>query len=153
LVPAVWSRFVARRVPCPDPEDPGRFIPWLLEFGAREPGHVLYPTSDGLAWLYARHCDELSRFFILSHPSFEAISLLLNKTRLRTAAEAVGLRTPRTWIPGVDCSFAEIETEARFPVVIKPQTQVLFHPHAKGLPVRRAGELRRTYAAFCAAGR
>ena len=46
FVPAVWSRFVARRVHCPGLEQSSRFVEWLLDFGAREPGYVLYPTSD-----------------------------------------------------------------------------------------------------------
>src|SRR5882672_9837994 len=65
LVPAVWSRFAARRVRSPSPEDPPSFLQWLMDFGAREPGHVLHPTSDDVAWLYARHRDELAKHFIL----------------------------------------------------------------------------------------
>src|SRR5881394_1421996 len=98
LVPAVWSRFAARRVSSPGPEAPADFIGWLLEFGAREPGHVLYPTSDDVAWLYAVHREELAKHFVLSVPDARTIYSLLNKTRLRTAAEAVGLSMPRTWI-------------------------------------------------------
>src|SRR3954467_2948811 len=64
LVPAVWSRFAARRVSSPDPEDAPKFIDWLLDFGAREPGHVLYPTSDDIAWLYAVHREQLAKHFI-----------------------------------------------------------------------------------------
>jgi len=148
FVPGVWSRFVTRRVRCPSPEEPNRFIDWLLDFGAREPGHVLYPTSDGVAWLYARHRDELANHFVLACPSLQATYLLLNKVRLQAAAEAVGLSMPRTWIPQNGSAFSEIEAEARFPVVIKPQTQILFEPHAKGMPVPRPQDLRRKYAEF-----
>jgi len=148
FVPGVWSRFVSRRVQCPSPEQPDRFIEWLLDFGAREPGHVLCPTSDSVAWLYARHREQLANHFVLTSPSLQATYLLLNKVRLQAAAEAVGLSMPRTWVPHNASAFPEIEAEARFPVVIKPQTQVLFRPQAKGLPVSRPQELRRTYAEF-----
>lgn len=153
LVPAVWSRFAARRVRCPDLRDPDAFVRWLLEFGDREPGHVLYPTSDDLAWLYAKHRDELSRKFVLRHPGADVTYRLLNKVRLREEAEAVGLRMPRTWLPRCDADFARIEAEARFPVAVKPQTQILFHPHLKGVTVRRPEELRSKYAGFLAAAR
>jgi len=151
LVPAVWSRFAARRVRCPDPSNPSRFIHWLREFGAREPGYVLYPTSDDLAWLYSIHRAELAKHFVLRHPPPEVTYGLLNKIRLRTAAEAAGLSMPRTWVPASDSDLAEISTTARFPVVIKPQTQILFRPHAKGVPVWRPQDLQRSYAQFTSA--
>ena len=151
FVPAVWSRFAARRVRCPSLVDPSAFMRWLLEFGEREPGHVLYPTSDDLAWLYARHRDELSRHFVLSQPPTEVIYRLLNKVRLREEAEAVGLAMPRTWLPLDDAGLSRIEAEALFPVVVKPQTQILFHPHLKGVPVFRREDLRRKYSEFLTA--
>jgi predicted ATP-grasp superfamily ATP-dependent carboligase len=153
LVPALWSRFAARRVRCPNPANPARFMKWLLEFGAREPGHVLYPTSDDLAWLYSIHRDELAKRFVLRHPSTEVTYGLLNKIRLRSAAMAAGISMPRTWVPTNDRDLAEIAAVARFPVVIKPQTQILFHPHAKGVPVWRPEDLQRRYAEFTRATR
>src|SRR6266436_4705611 len=50
-LPAAWSRWTTRRVRCPRPRDARAFMDWLLRFGEREPGHVLYPTSDDLAYL------------------------------------------------------------------------------------------------------
>src|SRR6476469_7140892 len=58
LVPARWSRFAARTTWCPDLNaDPMGFLGWLHELGFREPGLALLPTTDDLAWLYARHRD------------------------------------------------------------------------------------------------
>src|SRR5205823_3861137 len=105
-------------------------------------GHVLYPTSDDVAWLYAWHRDELAKNFILRHPGAQTTYALLNKTRLQAAARAVGIGMPRTWVPANERDFAAIEDGARFPVVIKPQTQILFRPHAKGLTVERPRDLR-----------
>src|ERR1700737_3008599 len=65
---ARWSRFARRSVFCPPAQDADRFVSWLLEFGARSPGHVLYPTSDDLAWLCALHRDELAKNFRLYQP-------------------------------------------------------------------------------------
>src|SRR5688572_20620401 len=74
LVPARWSRYAARTLPCPDPmtDSPG-FIAWLLETGAKQPGLVLLPTTDDLAWLFARHAGELSRHFVLDAPPLDAV--------------------------------------------------------------------------------
>jgi predicted ATP-grasp superfamily ATP-dependent carboligase len=128
-------------------------VEWLLDFGARKPGHVLSLTSDDLAWLYARHRDELSKHYLFSSPSLAVTHLLLNKVRLQLAARAVGLAMPRTWLPDGETGFDEIVREARFPLVIKPQSQVLLRPHAKGVIVSKPGDLRRQYAEFAGAVR
>jgi D-aspartate ligase len=148
LVPAVWSRYAARRVASPSPQDPERFIEWLLEFGQREPGHVLYPTGDDVAFLYALHRDELAKRFVLRHPPIATTYSLLNKLRLGELAASVGLSMPRTWLPLDDAAFGEIEAEARFPVVIKPQTQAMLLHHPKGILVQQREDLRRRYAEF-----
>ena len=154
LVPAVWSRYVWRRTRAPSPElQPERFIEWLLEFGARNERHVLYPTSDDVAFLYAAHRAELGRHFHLHHPSLESTWEVLNKTRLEHAARAVGLAVPRTWVPRDEATFERIAAEAIFPVVIKPQTQALLHPHLKGVVVATAAGLRPRHREFTAAAR
>src|SRR4051812_3312709 len=56
-----WSRHATRALRAPSLADPARFIEWLRGVGSREPGIVLYPTSDEAAYLYALHRDELSR--------------------------------------------------------------------------------------------
>src|SRR5262245_56308276 len=65
LAPARWSRYVTRWERCPPVLEAGPFLDWILSFGQREPGHVLYPTSDDLAWLFADHRRELSMYFHL----------------------------------------------------------------------------------------
>ena len=59
--PALWSRHVVRREHCPPARFLDRLVDWLLEFGARNPGHVLYATSDDLAWVFAERSALFSR--------------------------------------------------------------------------------------------
>lgn len=148
MAPASWSRYVARRVACPSPEDVDAFLAWLLEFGQREPGHVLYPTSDDLAWVYARHRDALSQHFRLLQPGVDVIYGLLNKKRLSEVATRVGLHTPATWFPHSPADLERVAREAPFPVLVKPQTQILFEVHSKGLEVRTPADLAQGYAEF-----
>ena len=54
VAPERWSRHVARTISCPSSKDPARFLAWLPHFGAARPGHVLYPTSDEVAWQKSR---------------------------------------------------------------------------------------------------
>jgi predicted ATP-grasp superfamily ATP-dependent carboligase len=122
---------------------------WLLELGRREPGQVLLATSDDLAWLFARERGALARHYRLDVPRLETVYQLLNKWRLRQACAAVGIAVPETWLPSDGADLDRIGREARFPLVIKPQTQVLLSPHLKGQVVRTRHELRSQYDRFC----
>ncbi len=148
LAPARWSRFVTRRVECPDVGDSERFLEWLMRFGEREPGHVLYPTSDDMAWLFALHREELGKHFRMYQPSVDVIYGLLNKKRLHGLCQDVGLDMPQTWFPEGESDLARVTAEARFPVLLKPQTQILFESHVKGSQVERASELLPRYREF-----
>lgn len=148
LAPARWSRFVRRRVACPPASDTHAYIAWLLEFGQREPGHVLYATTDDLAWLYALHREELGRVFRMVQPPVATIYTLLNKKRLDAEARAVGIDTPRTWFPSDARELSDVGREATFPLLIKPQTQILFESHMKGMRVDTPSGLSSAYAEF-----
>src|SRR5262245_29818115 len=142
------SRFASSRVQCPDLHDSRRFVDWLLDFGRRRDKHVLLPTSDATAWLYSLHREELSRYFHLSSPPVEDMYRLLNKVALYEEAVAAGLAVPRAWFPeGVD-DLDACRREARFPVVIKPRTQVLFRTQSKGHYVEQPDDLHERYASF-----
>ena len=145
---ASWSRFVARSCSCPPTSDSRAFLKWLLEFGSSAPGHVLYPTSDDAAFIYAAHREELSQHFHLYQPPIEAIYALLNKRTLYAEARAVGLQVPRTWFPQTDADFAQLAQQPGPGLVIKPVTQILFTHHRKGEVVTEPGRLKARYEAF-----
>ena len=74
---------------------------------------------------------------------------LLNKWRLYQACLDVGVDVPLTWLPGGVEDLARVQREARFPVVIKPKTQILLLPHQqKGRVVESAEALRAAYGDF-----
>jgi D-aspartate ligase len=153
LAPALWSRHVLRRARCPPVRPVGPFMDWLLAFGARDPGHVLYATCDDLAWMFADHEAELRQHFRLFTPPFATMARLLDKRALYAACGEVGLRTPVTWFPRSDDDLEAVAREARFPLIIKPRTQVLLTTMQKGAIVRSPGELREAYRAFMKANR
>jgi predicted ATP-grasp superfamily ATP-dependent carboligase len=141
LAPASWSRYVTRTVRCPPTKDTDRFLAWLHEFGDRHPGHVLYPTSDELAWILACHRDELSKKFRMYSPSAQTLSSLLDKGRLLTAGRGAGLPVPQTWLPESEDEVARIAREAPFPVFVKPRTQLQATRGLKGDRVDRCQDL------------
>jgi predicted ATP-grasp superfamily ATP-dependent carboligase len=154
LVPARWSRHVGRVLRCPEltarPED---FLAWLLALGERQPGMVLLAPSDDLAWLYARHREALSRHFVVAGPGVEAVDALLDKVRLEAACRAVGIEVPASWTPAGPEALQGVAGEVRFPLLVKPRSQVFLWPHQKGRVVRRPEELEPLYRAFAAEAR
>ncbi|MFP2912400.1 carbamoyl-phosphate synthase [Pyxidicoccus sp. 3LFB2] len=153
LGPASWSRFVGRRVQCPPESRAEDFMAWLLEFGRSQPvRHVLYPTSDELAWLVSVHREELAKVFHLYDPGVDAVYGLLNKRKLSEVGQEVGLRLPRTWFPESETDLDTVAREARFPVLIKPTTQILYSTHRKGHPVAEPSQLVEEYRAFARDG-
>ncbi len=136
-----WSRHAARTLSCPPLDEPNRFLDWLGELGEREPGIVLYPTSDEASFLYALRADELSRNFLMYQPGLDSILHVLDKKRLYSTARQVGLEIPETWFPETEADVARIAREAPMPLLIKPRTQVLSATHSKGVIVTRSDEL------------
>jgi D-aspartate ligase len=147
-LPAAWSRWTTRRIRCPDVRDSERFLEWLVEFGTREPGFVLYPTCDDLVYLLARHRRDVETRFSVYQPTLSSILSLLDKARLAVAAQEAGLECPVTYIPADEADVARIAREARFPLVIKPRTQLMFRTRNKGIRVERATDLAGAYRAF-----
>jgi len=148
LAPARWSRHVTRWVPSPSVFETDRFFEWLLDFGEREPGHVLYPTCDDLAWLIARHADELAKFYRLYQPGGSSILSLLDKKALYYACTDAGLDTVRTAFPSSREEVLDLSDALAFPLLLKPRTQVMLKGHGKGLIVDRVEDLVPAYDAF-----
>jgi D-aspartate ligase len=147
IAPARWSRYAARTVSCPSSKDAARFLAWLLRFGADEPGHVLYPTSDEVAWLVAGHSESLSRCFRLYTPPIETLVRLLDKKRLVDDARAVGLDVPETLVPQDASEVEDSSRKLAFPLFVKPRTQMFGRSLRKGTRVEKPVELLPTWLA------
>jgi D-aspartate ligase len=148
VAPARWSRHVARTVSCPSSKEATRFLAWLLHFGAAHPGHVLYPTSDDVAWLIAAHSEALSRWFRLYTPPIESLVRLLDKARLVKDARAVGLDVPETTVPRNETEVERSGRELGFPLYLKPRAQVLGRALGKGGRVEKSAALLPSWRAL-----
>ena len=133
------SRFVTRRLTCPSLSEPEAWVRWLLDFGRREPGYVLYPTSDNVCWLLERHRDALSAHFYLYLPRPGAMRQILNKKTLHTHCRELGIDQPDLWTPQQALS---PETHVRFPVLVKPPTQAGLRAFVKGAVAEDRAALR-----------
>lgn len=148
LAPAGWSRSVARRVRCPPVNDAARFLAWLIAHGRREPGQVLYGTSDDLAFLFSLHAEELAKHYRMYQPPLSTLLGVLDKKALYDAALEVGLEVPETYYPADAADVARLAPTLPYPLLIKQRIQVFSSTHSKGAEVARPRDLVRMYAEF-----
>ena len=151
LAPALWSRATTKRLRGPTQlRGPGPIVEWLLAQGDRDVRAVLYPTSDELAWLYARHRDVLEPHYRMYSPDLQAIRSILDKRALYAACAEVGLDVPQSWYPHTE---SELERVLRHvpACLVKPRTQTFYNAHAKGDLAHSIGDLRRVWRHYRAA--
>ena len=147
VAPARFSRHVAQTVSCPSSSDASRLIDWLRRFGARNPGHVLYPTSDGIAWLVSAHAEELAQWYRLYSPPLDALARLLDKASLVADAQAAGLEVPETCVPTTMQEVMQAGERLGFPLYVKPRSQVFGKGLGKGVRVENSTDLSRAWQA------
>src|SRR5450755_2287847 len=135
LAPVRFSRHVTRGHVCPAVNRVDRFVEWLEELGAREGEHVIYPTSDEVAYVLSAHKDVLSKHFTLFQPGLETILRVLDKKSLLEEARKAGFDVPETWSPEGPLDFERALRTAEGPLMIKPRTQIFSLTHRKGVVV------------------
>ena len=142
LAPARWSNYAVRRLTCPPTRNVGRYLDWLLAFGAACPGTVLTPTSDELAWLFAANLPALQRDFRLVAPAPDTLLEILDKRRLHEACARAGIATLPGWFPADEDELDQLSQELVFPLVVKPRTQLFHRTRSKGGVATDARSLR-----------
>ena len=130
--PTARSRYVQGTFSSPGLTDLHAYAQWLLEFGRRNPGYVLYPTSDDLCWVLDKYRTELTQWFHMYQPQTGGVYELLNKKRLFLHCQAQGVDHPQTWFPEPGDDMAAFARALTYPVLIKPQTQAGLQVFIKG---------------------
>jgi predicted ATP-grasp superfamily ATP-dependent carboligase len=148
LVRATGSRYIEKRLLCPPVSDADAFIRWLLAQREAYPGAVLFPASDELVFLFAKHQDELKKGFRLFMPSMDSTFRILNKHRLYDACVAAGISFPKTWFPNGEAGLREILGEIDVEVILKPKSQSQLRTGTKAAEAPRGEELVRAFADF-----
>ena len=148
LAPARWSRYVTKWVTCPPVLDVEAFFDWLVAFGRSHPGHVLYPTCDDVAWLFADRAHVLSQYYELYQPPSDTILKLLDKKSLHALAKRAELSTLPTAFPRDQAEAVQMAPEVGFPLLLKPRTQILLPTRSKGVFVDTAADLPREFTDY-----
>lgn len=143
----LYSRHVKERLEHPPLSEPQRLLEWLVDYGRKHPGTLLYAPNDHLAWLFSVHREQLRDVFLTYAPGEDAMLALLDKKRLHEACAYVGIDVPSTHTLGEGGVDAKFVRRLRWPVLLKPRTQIFLESGIKGFIVRDrkdlAGELRR----------
>ena len=131
----LYSKYVARKLVHPPLSSPRALIDWLVDWGTKNPGTLLYPPNDHLSWLFAAERERLSKVFAMFSPSEDAVFTLLDKKRLHEACAEVGIDVPHTVGKGA------LGSSMTFPRLVKPRTQVYLTSGIKGFIAHDAREL------------
>jgi D-aspartate ligase len=134
---ALFSRHVSEKLIHPPLSEPKALVDWLVKFGQKNPDTLLYPPNDHLAWLFAAERERLDEVFLTYQPDESAVLTLLDKKRLHDACGEVGIDVPHT----VMAREAE-EKNDRWPVLVKPRTQVYLESGIKGFIAKDQAELK-----------
>lgn len=148
LASGAFSRRVRARLRAPGLDRPGELVAWLLEYGARHPGTVLYPTNDELAWLQALHASAFARRFRTYSPDVDVIERVLDKERLHDACREAGVDVPETRFPTTREDARRAARELGGPVLLKQRTQILSRTHSKGRVVEPSEDAADAFDAF-----
>jgi len=147
-VPTAKSRYVQAHVKCPKETNPDVIHDWLIAYGKKHPGTVLYPTSDDFAWLQATRRDSLEQHFQMYSPDARAIDNVLDKRRLFEACQQVGLDAPDTHFAENEADIERAANTAHFPMLLKQRTQVFSTTKSKGSLIHRREDLLLTYMRY-----
>ncbi len=145
---ARWSRYATRWVKCPPIAKLELFVEWLIAFGKREPGHVLYPSDDETAWIISNHADELGKNFRSFEPPPGALEQLLDKKSLHALCVSLGVETVPTWFPETAAEVSQLADSLPYPVLIKPRSQLFVGSNTKGKVVSDRSLLAGEHEAF-----
>jgi len=119
----------------------------VLDFGRRHGlrGWVIYPTRDEHVAALSKHRDELSQFFRVPTPCWEAVRWLWDKRNTYCLAQQLGIPTPRTWYPRSVSDLEQIH--GHFPVALKPaiKEHFTYATKAKAWRANDARELRELF--------
>lgn len=124
------SRYASRSLRWP-PGDSFRQVEFLANLAVREglKGWALFPTTDELVTLVARHHKALGAHYRLTIPPWDVLQWVCDKRLLHRLAEDLGLNQPWSFFPGKRDDVASLD--CRFPVILKPALRLGFNRFTK----------------------
>lgn len=122
LAPGLHSRFVERRLICPDPmKDPEALIAFLREaVGTFSPPPILFPTTDPYVHAVASHSEQLNGRCVTYLPRREIIDAIIDKRKQYHNAQRHQIPMPATYTLDGPAEASDHVASLTFPCVLKP---------------------------------
>jgi D-aspartate ligase len=118
---ALWSRYCAEAVPVPKGRKQQEF--WselLLGNSGRFNGHIVLAMSDDAIEFIGANRDRLQSRYILDEADAALQRAFLDKIETLEIARKAGVDTPNFWKVENEEQLAALESEVKFPVMVKP---------------------------------
>jgi D-aspartate ligase len=145
------SRYASRSLRWPSLDSFGQ-IDFLANLAIREglKGWALFPTTDELVMLVARHHKSLAAHYRLTVPAWDTLQWVCNKRLLHLLAQDLGLNQPWSFFPRNREELASLHCQ--FPVILKPVLRLQFNRFTKdkAWPVLDRHSLLARYDEACA---
>jgi predicted ATP-grasp superfamily ATP-dependent carboligase len=124
---AFYSRYTLGKV-CPDPIlNESLFIEYMVHFGsALKQKGFLIATSDKFLITISKNQEILQKYFYFPTSLWRVVENLINKEKLYTLAQKIGIDTPKTErVANLD-GFEDVINRFSFPIIIKPSITIGF---------------------------
>jgi len=117
------SRYASRSIRWPEGDGFSQ-VEFLINLSMREglKGWSLFPTTDELVMLVARHHKSLAAHYRPTIPSWDTLQWVCDKRLLHQLAETVGISQPWTFFPRNRQELSSLQ--CGFPVILKPALRV-----------------------------
>jgi hypothetical protein len=143
-----WSRYCARRAPCPPVEDADQFLPWLQHrVRSGEIGRIA-PTTDLIAYYASLLREDFAPEVRRTIAPLSELESCLIKTRFAAACARAGQPTPASVSPDdPESAFAAAE-QIGFPLMMKPRSHLAVGSAERGQVVHDIDALRAAYRPY-----
>lgn len=125
------SRYLSERLIGPDcKEDPEGLLNFLIEYAKnQELAPVLYPSADGYAEFIDKYLPILRKYYLINQTEQGLFTRVLDKGKLYDMAEEFGMAYPETLSTEDENLEARVESEIKFPCLVKPTDSPSFVAH------------------------
>ena len=93
---AQLSRHVSEVAHSPVPEDGEQFVEFLISNADRWGGALILETADRVAVTLSKYKKELSKYYLIATPDWEALSVFVEKEKTYALAKDLGIPHPKS---------------------------------------------------------
>lgn len=115
------SKYVKEWYRIPHPrENENEFIDFLVKYGEKWKGAVIFDTDDNTATTVSKNKKILSAYYKIVSADWELMSLFINKNKAWEIALKSGVPHPLNFIANTKADFERIKEDINFPCLLKP---------------------------------